>query len=321
MIKKRRIKIKFVDFWDNQNHVESGFYKLLNKRFEIELSDNPDYIIFSVFGYEHLNYECIRIFFTGELYSPDFDIADYAIGYEFITYTDRYFRFPLFALTYNEDELMEIDNISNINDVDKINRDFCSFVYSNPNQFSRREIIFYNLNQYKRVNSGGSYLNNIGYKVRNKLEFESSHKFSIAFENCVFDGYTTEKLFQSIYANTIPIYYGNSSINEYINTENIINCHEFEDFNGVIERVKAIDNDDNLYIKMLRGKKLKPKVYKLRAELLDYFESIFERQLVDAIRRPQSPAYYSKIRRYRVLMRVYNIYKFKSRIFSHRRKV
>lgn len=34
-------------------------------------------------------YDCIKIFFTGEEQSPDFNIADYAVGYDDIRFGDR----------------------------------------------------------------------------------------------------------------------------------------------------------------------------------------------------------------------------------------
>jgi hypothetical protein len=49
-------------------------------------------------------------------------------------------------------------------------------------------------------------------------------------------------------AQTIPIFYGNDKILEDgFNPEAFINCHEYEDMAAVAERVKEIDNDDELF--------------------------------------------------------------------------
>ena len=53
--------------------------------------------------------------------------------------------------------------------------------------------------------------------VKNKIEFLSSYKFSISMENSEGDGYVTEKIIESFIAGTIPIYYGDYMIDEYIN--------------------------------------------------------------------------------------------------------
>jgi len=64
---------------------------------------------------------------------------------------------------------------------------------------------------------GGLYKNNIGKRIKNKIEFLSSYKFSISMENSEGDGYVSEKIIHSFLAGTIPIYYGDYLIDEYIN--------------------------------------------------------------------------------------------------------
>lgn len=72
--------------------------------------------------------------------------------------------------------------------------------------------MFEALKKYKKVNSGGRYLNNIGRAVVDKIQFESRHKFSICFENSSYPGYTTEKIIEAFAAKTIPIYWGNPCV-------------------------------------------------------------------------------------------------------------
>ena len=68
---------------------------------------------------------------------------------------------------------------------------------------------------------GGSFKNNVGM-IKDKFQFLSSYKFSIAMENTEGDGYISEKLIDSFLAGTIPIYYGDYMIDEYINLEAFI---------------------------------------------------------------------------------------------------
>lgn len=45
-----------------------------------------------------LNYNnCEKILFTGENYVPDFHPYDYAMGFHYIDFGDRYLRFPLYV--------------------------------------------------------------------------------------------------------------------------------------------------------------------------------------------------------------------------------
>lgn len=51
----KKIKINFVDFVKQFNIMESDFYKILSKKYEIEVSDEPDFLFCSVFGKKILN--------------------------------------------------------------------------------------------------------------------------------------------------------------------------------------------------------------------------------------------------------------------------
>ena len=79
MKSKKKIKINFVDFYNGFDKDNNQFLDILKDRYEVIISDEPDYIIYSCFGYDHLSYNCVRIFYTGECYTPDFNECDYAI--------------------------------------------------------------------------------------------------------------------------------------------------------------------------------------------------------------------------------------------------
>ena len=68
----------------------------------------------------------------------------------------------------------------------------------------------------------GKCYNNIGRRVKNKIKFLMEYKFSIAMENSGGDGYITEKIVESFLAGTIPIYYGDFLVDEYINPKTYI---------------------------------------------------------------------------------------------------
>ena len=57
-----------------------------------------DYIFHSCMGKDVLKYDGIRIFATGECVTPDFNICDYAMGFDHIQFGDRYCRLPLIKL-------------------------------------------------------------------------------------------------------------------------------------------------------------------------------------------------------------------------------
>lgn len=298
----RKIKLRFTDFWVDLNYVESVFYKLLSNRYDIELSDNPDYIIYSVFGYDYLKYDCIRIFYTGEQVCPDFDIADYAIGFETMIFDDRYIRFPLFALSYSPEKLTSIESdFQEINIDNFVKRDFAVFTYSNSKATSSRDQFYQKLNQVKQVTSPGKHLNNTGFFISDKVAFENKFKFSIAFENASYRGYLTEKILDSFAANTIPIYYGDEIIENDFHPESFINLHNFNNFDEAIEYILTIENDSERLQKMLKHIKFKDHVYLYQEQLIDFFDNIFNQDLSQAIRRPDSNRTRIKVKRLKLL--------------------
>ena len=144
---------------------------------------------------------------------------------------------------------------------------FCNFVYS-ATRFDRkvREDFCKLLMEYKKVDCPGAVLNNMK-RIRKwqdkgaeqaKLKFISSYKFTIAFENTSTDYYITEKIFHPLMVGSIPIYWGCPKIEEYINPNAIINCHNYNSFNEVIERVKEIDNNPALYQQYINAKPILP---------------------------------------------------------------
>lgn len=247
----KQIKIAFTDFWDIFDPEDNFITQALKKNFDVIISDDPDFVFCSIFGRRHLRYDCAKIFYTGENIEPDFNLVDYALGFAEMDYYDRYLRFPHYILYPHACELA-LRNIS-MTDDELLSRDFGSYVISNAVSSEQRGIMIDKLSSYKPLASGGRYHNNVGGPVADKIEFSRAYKFSIAFENSSSRGYTTEKIMESFAAATIPIYWGNPDIAKEFNPDRFINCHDFDCFEDVIEYVGKIDNDDELYLKMVRS--------------------------------------------------------------------
>lgn len=238
------IKVKFVDFPDSTTRDTT--MKILQDEFEeVQECDDPDFLFYSVFGNEHLKYDCVRIFWTGENIQPDFNICDYAVGFSHITFEDRYRRIPLYYFYVNDYARARKKHLIAEQEF-KNKTKFCNFVYSNKDASPEREEFFDLLSRYKQVDSGGRYRNNIGEAVQDKYRFQKDYKFSIAFENSSNSGYTTEKILQAFSACTIPIYWGNPNVAMDFNEKAFINCHSYSNFDEVIETVRKIDEDDEL---------------------------------------------------------------------------
>ena len=189
-----------------------------------------------------------RIFYTGENKRPDFTTCDYAFSFDYRDSPYDY-RLPVYVLCGDPRSLIKGKDF----DAEKIIKEktkFCNFVYSNRSA-QKRIRFFQKLSRYKRVDSGGMVLNNIGGPVASKLDFIRDYKFTIAFENVSYPGYTTEKIFEPMMVHSLPIYWGNKLVHRDFNTTSFLNYHDFENEDALIERIIEIDNNDDLYRRYL----------------------------------------------------------------------
>ena len=290
---KRTVKIKFIDYWSTLPEELDGYLvmQVLRKHYNVEICDDADYVFYSVMGESHWSVpdRCLKIFCTGENVAPDFNACDYAVGFEWMDYEDRYIRFPNY-LFYGNSILPDMEHKHELPenwDLKTEKTGFCSFVVSNHRN-KGRNAAFHALCQYKKVDSGGRYLNNIGEVVQDKLAFERKHKFSLCFENGAHSGYTTEKLVQAFAARTVPIYWGDPNVGKVFNKKAFVDASDFRSMEELIARIRQIDEDDELYLSMLREPALLPATL-TKDEEYARFEAwllnIFEQPLEQAYRR------------------------------------
>ena len=242
---KDTIRLYFTDFWPLFNIKDNYFLDLLKKRFKIILDPiDPEFLIYSNFGIEYKKFNCIKIYYTGENTRPDFNECDFAFTFDHNN-DPRHYRLPLYPIFGNVCKLTEPKP-----DFDAIKKEktgFCNFIYSNPANPVRNEF-FKKLNKYKKVDSGGRLYRNINKRIGNKLDFIRKYKFTIAFENESYPGYTTEKIFEPMLVNSLPIYWGNPLVHKDFNPKSFINCHEFNSLDEVVDKIAELDNDWDKYL-------------------------------------------------------------------------
>jgi alpha(1,3/1,4) fucosyltransferase len=244
---KPKLKINFSDFWPRFVKTDNFFWKLLSRKYDLEISEEPDILFYSHFGRNFLNYNCLRVMFQGENGRPDFHECDFAFSFDFIPDNPRNYRLPLYVM-YDDVNKLTLPRDPDL--IAKTKTKFCAFVVSN--KFSAKRINFFKkLSKYKPVDSGGLIFNNVGGPVKNKLEFIQNYKFTLAFENSSYPGYTTEKIFEPMLVNSIPVYWGNPLIERDFNPASFLNYHEFENDHRFIEKIIEIDNNPDLYRDML----------------------------------------------------------------------
>lgn len=250
----KELRINFVDFWP-LNKTNNYFYNILSEQYNVVIDEvNPELIFYSCFGKEYLKYKCKRIYFSGENTLADFRACDFAFTFDLNSRRDHY-RLPLYLLYIDEDNMnTQICEVKSENELVAAwtqKAKLCCMVVSNPNAIDR--INFFNsLSKYIHIDSGGKVLNNVGGAVPNKKEFIKDYKFVISFENECHEGYTTEKIIEPMFVDSIPIYWGNKSVGRDFNTKRFLNYHDFQSEEELLTRLLEIDKDSEIALNMLK---------------------------------------------------------------------
>ncbi|AHA89874.1 glycosyltransferase family 10 domain-containing protein [Helicobacter pylori] len=317
------LKIAVANWWGGaEEFKKSALYFILSQRYKITLHQNPKKHADIVFGNplgsarKILSYQnAKRVFYTGENEVPNFNLFDYAIGFDELDFNNRYLRMPLYydRLHHKAESVNDTtapyklkdnslyalkkpshkfkENHPNLcalinNEIDPLKRGFASFVASNANAPIRNA--FYDaLNSIEPVTGGGSVRNTLGYKVKNKSEFLSQYKFNLCFENSQGYGYVTEKIIDAYFSHTIPIYWGSPSVAKDFNPKSFVNVHDFNNFDEAIDYVRYLHTHPNAYLDMLYENPLNTidgKAYFYQdlsfKKILDFFKTILENDTI-----------------------------------------
>lgn len=297
------------------NSVDKLFSKSVLDKLESQFkfiwdSENPDYLISSevIFNRKYfqqfLYYRKrakINIFAPGEAILPDLNIFDFAVIYDSsLTYEDRItrniFMFENFDL-FGQSFLNPIKSNSDANKLFQDKSKFTNFIYSNGFANPFRDNFFHNLNNCKKVDSLGSHLQNVSSLAEAKknddwleesIRLKKDYKFTIAIENANMPGYTSEKIFTSLLANTIPIYWGNPRVGDDINPDCMINLHDYESIDEAIKRIIEIDENRDEYLKIISKPWRTNKQIQLsnqrRQSYIGFYENIFSQDIFKAKR-------------------------------------
>ncbi len=281
------LKIAVANWFNGPKEFKANIlYFILKQRYKIILHSNSNEPSDLVFGSpleqarKILSYQNTkRVFYTGENEVPNFNLFDYAIGFDELDFRDRYLRMPLYynrlhhkAESVNDttspyklkpNSLYALKKPSHHfkenhphlcalihNESDPLKRGFASFVASNPNA-PKRNAFYEALNAIEPVTGGGSVKNTLGYNVKNKSEFLSQYKFNLCFENTQGYGYVTEKIIDAYFSHTIPIYWGSPSVAKDFNPKSFVNVHDFKNFDEAIDYIKYLHTHQNAYLDML----------------------------------------------------------------------
>ena len=251
---RKIIKIKFqngIDF----NSAMNAIFTELKDDFQFEESAEPDFILFGPYGNDiPPKGDYVRIGYFCENIKPDLSICEWAFGMPREEEIKR--------SNYKKIQWHELDPQNLVKgpgyDPEKIlasKKKFCNFLYSHKVPY--REAFFNQLSKYKRVDAPGRSMNNMpgidtlynGGKWDVKKQFLSEYKFTISFENDIYPGYQTEKLYDAMMVNSIPIYCGDPFVSDIFNTRSFINVPEYlpqknQFFGKPLQKLGQMDFED-----------------------------------------------------------------------------
>lgn len=257
---KKKLKLNFTDFSGDFTFKNNFFLNLLENHYDIEISDDPEILFYSNFGYEHLKYKCKKIFYSGENIAPNYFFCDYAFSFEdtneknfFLPHFTEYEYFFDFKDQIKNEEIEAYRNTKK--------EKFCNFMASN-NKAKERINFVKELVKRKKVDCLGPVLYNMEARDtvgkqdqsgkyidwrKEKLEIIKEYKFTMSFENEQAYNYVTEKIYQPLLVGSIPIYWGAPNVDTLFNPKCFVNVNNFNSYEEAIDEIMRIDDDETYY--------------------------------------------------------------------------
>lgn len=115
--------------------------------------------------------------------------------------------------------------------------------------------------------------------VGNKYEVLGQYQFALCFENCIYPGYITEKIFDCFLANCIPIYLGAPDIEKFIPANLFIDMRHFSDFEKLDQYIS------NLSEKERQGYLDRIERFLYSEAFLKFTDQYFAQQILDLVEK------------------------------------
>jgi hypothetical protein len=223
--------------------------------YDFEESVTPDFIVFGPYGndipdkgnYTRIGYFCENI-------EPDMSICEWAFGVP----REEEVQHPNYKRIqwHGQDPRQLIKQPGyNPERISASKTKFCNYLYSH--KVAYRDAFFRQLSAYKQVDAPGRSMNNMasidklysGDKWEVKRKFLSGYKFTIAFENDIYPGYQTEKLYDAMLSDSIPVYCGDPNIGEVFNKKAFINVTDYINNGPIIKWLENVSLKDFIDIR------------------------------------------------------------------------
>ena len=79
--------------------------------------------------------------------------------------------------------------------------------------------------------------------IEDKLAVLSNYRFALCFENAIFSGYVTEKIFDALLAGCVPVYYGAPDIKDFVPSNCFVDRKKFKNYQELHEYLLEVDEN------------------------------------------------------------------------------
>lgn len=218
----------------------------------------PDFIKFDLPGkkilYSGENLNKKYLFLNEKFGRYALDYVDFAMGFDLLDHP-KYLRLPLWLIwffsPYSTPEDIE-NQINNWNNLHFEKSKNVALISSHDN-WKSRSLIADDIENIVNIDYAGRWRNNTSelkdkYDDR-KAEYLKQFKFNICPENVMDTGYVTEKLFDAISCDCIPLYAGGGDYMEpeVLNDKAILKWDFNKDNSDVVELFKTLISDEKSY--------------------------------------------------------------------------
>lgn len=260
------VNIRLAKFWESHDlEIVSVFPKYL--RFKLWVLSGSLYLRYRIKDWLFILFmnltdrrkKVTKIWFTGENERPPISNFDLFLSFDKTSSLSRNIYFPLWFLFFPGIVNNSINPESQIYGKEYDLNYFSELRVSRTSKRSKFACILTShaepvrmrameaLSTLGSIDQFGSLNSNF---VENAEEVLRQYRFVICFENDVYPGYVTEKLFNAWYCETIPIWNGILSGN-YVNEEAIINLQKFENLDYLVRHVSHLESHPGLIDEMV----------------------------------------------------------------------
>jgi hypothetical protein len=196
---------------------------------------------------------CLTIWYSGENIRPPLSNKfDAYLSFDLDSFGGRNTYFPLIFLSLNPYQLNTQKRLGKEYDLEvllnnrelkskKIPNSVCIIAGKHP----IRKAVVEEFQKYFRVDVFGGMSNT---PVNEKYSVAKNYQYMFCLENDLYPGYVTEKLVEAYVCETVPLYWGATDGNTYLNSRSFMNLRDFEDIATWAKRVSSISETQYLEI-------------------------------------------------------------------------